>query len=89
MSVVEFGHRLYAVSIYEVSRMKRLKNVFGTCLMLLLGTSVLIPTALGQKLPSFGNVVIVLGENQNYTTTYNSKNMPYLTLLGQNLWTRS
>src|SRR5580704_17339028 len=83
MSVVEFGHRLYAVSIYEVSRMKRLKNVFGTCLMLLLGTSVLIPTALGQKLPSFGNVVIVLGENQNYTTTYNSKNMPYLTSLAK------
>jgi hypothetical protein len=30
-------------------------NVFGTCLMLLLGTSVLIPTALGQKLPPFGS----------------------------------
>jgi len=61
--------------------MKGLSNVFGLCLVLLLGTSVLIPSASGQTLPSFGNVVIVLGENQNYSTTYNSKNMPYLTFL--------
>lgn len=29
----------------------------------------------------FGHVVIVLGENTAYTTSYNSKNMPYLTSL--------
>ena len=61
--------------------MKRLNNLFGLCLVLLLGTSVLIPSASGQTLPSFGNVVIVLGENQDYSTSYNSKNMPYLTSL--------
>lgn len=61
--------------------MNRLKNVFGLCLGLLLGTSVLIPSASGQTLPSFGNVVIVLGENTDYSTSYNSTNMPYLTSL--------
>ncbi len=61
--------------------MKRLNNLFGLCLVLLLSASVLLPSAFAQALPSFGNVVIVLGENQNYTTTYNSKNMPYLTSL--------
>jgi hypothetical protein len=61
--------------------MKRLVNIFGVCLLLLLGTSVFIPSALGQTLPSFEHVVIVLGENQNYTTSYNSANMPYLTSL--------
>ena len=61
--------------------MKGLSNVLGLCLLLLLGASVFLPAALGQTLPSFGNVVIVLGENQNYSTSYNSKNMPYLTSL--------
>jgi len=61
--------------------MKRLNNMFGLCLVLLLGTSVLIPSASGQTLPSFGNVVIVLGENTDYSTSYNSTNMPYLTSL--------
>jgi acid phosphatase len=60
--------------------MKRLNNLFGLCLVLLV-TSVLIPAAFGQKPPSFGNVVIVLGENTNYSTSYNSTNMPYLTSL--------
>ena len=61
--------------------MKPLNKVFGLGLVVLLGTSVLIPSASGGTLPSFGNVVIVLGENQNYSTSYNSKNMPYLTSL--------
>jgi len=61
--------------------MKRLNNVFGLCLVLLLGTSVLTPSASGQTLPSFGNAVIVLGENTDYSTSYNSTNMPYLTSL--------
>lgn len=61
--------------------MKKLSNVFGVCMVLLLGTSVFIPSALGQTLPSFGNVVIVLGENTDYSTSYNSTNMPYLTSL--------
>jgi hypothetical protein len=65
---------------YEASCMKRR---FGRCLGLLLAASVLIPTAFGQKLPSFGNVVIVLGENQNYNVSYNSTNMPYLTSLAK------
>ena len=61
--------------------MKRVRNVFGLCLVLLLGTSVISPSASGQTLPSFGNVVIVLGENTDYSTSYNSTNMPYLTSL--------
>jgi|SRR5208337_864059 len=65
----------------EVSRMKRLNNVFGLCLVLLLGASLLVPSASGETLPSFGNVVIVLGENTDYGTSYNSTNMPYLTSL--------
>jgi phosphatidylinositol-3-phosphatase len=32
-------------------------------------------------LPTFGHVVVVLGENQTFTTTYNATNMPYLTSL--------
>jgi len=47
----------------------------------LLSAGVLLPAACSQTLPPFGNVVIVLGENQNYSTTYNSANMPYLTSL--------
>ncbi len=61
--------------------MKRLNSVSGICLALLLGASLLIPSALGQTLPSFGNVVIVLGENTDYSTSYNATNMPYLTFL--------
>jgi phosphatidylinositol-3-phosphatase len=61
--------------------MKRLYNLSALYLVLLLATSVLIPSALGQTLPSFDHVVIVLGENTNYTTSYNSTNMPYLTSL--------
>ena len=59
--------------------MKRLNNVFGLCLVLLLGASLLVPSASGETLPSFGNVVIVLGENTDYGTSYNSTNIPYLT----------
>ena len=47
----------------------------------MLVTSVLVPPAFCQSLPSFGNVVIVVGENQNFSTSYNSSNMPYLTSL--------
>jgi phosphatidylinositol-3-phosphatase len=61
--------------------LERLKNVFALYLLLLLGASVFIPKALGQTLPSFEHVVIVLGENTNYSTSYNSTNMPYLTSL--------
>ncbi len=55
------------------------KTVHGLALLLL--TCVLVPSAFSQALPSFGNVVIVVGENQNYSTSYNSSNMPYLTSL--------
>jgi len=48
---------------------------------LLLGASALIPSASAQTLPSFSNVVIVLGENTDYSTSYNSTHMPYLTSL--------
>jgi phosphatidylinositol-3-phosphatase len=37
--------------------------------------------AQAQTSPIFTHVVIVLGENQAYGTTYNSTNMPYLTAL--------
>jgi len=45
----------------------------------------ILPSAHAQTLPSFGHVVIVLGENTAYATSYNSKNMPYLTSLA-NTW---
>ena len=61
--------------------MKRLCQVFRLFLLLLLGASFVIPSGFAQTLPSFGNVVIVLGENQDFSTTYNSQNMPYLTSL--------
>lgn len=61
--------------------MNRLKKRFEISLILLLGTFAGVCPASGQTLPSFGNVVIVLGENQNYSTSYNSTNMPYLTSL--------
>ena len=61
--------------------MKGLSKKVGLYPALLLATWVLIPTAFCQTLPSFSNVVIVLGENQNYSTSYNSSNMPYLTSL--------
>ena len=61
--------------------MKQLNKMFGICLLILLGTSVFVPSALAQKLPAFEHVVIVLGENQNYDVSYNPTNMPYLTSL--------
>ncbi len=61
--------------------MNGLSKKFLPGLACLLVTSVLVSPAFGQSLPSFGNVVIVVGENQNYSTTYNSSNMPYLTSL--------
>jgi hypothetical protein len=61
--------------------MNRLSKVFGFCFVLLLGALGWVGRASGQTLPSFGNVVIVLGENTNYGTSYNSTNMPYLTSL--------
>jgi acid phosphatase len=61
--------------------MKLLNNLLGVSVVLLLATSVLISSASAQTLPSFGNVVIVVGENVDYSTSYNSTNMPYLTSL--------
>ena len=61
--------------------MTGLSKKAGLYLALLLATSALIPSALGQALPSFGNVVIVVGENTDFSTSYNSTNMPYLTSL--------
>ncbi len=61
--------------------MKGLTKKAGLYLTLLLAASVLIPSAFCQGLPSFGNVVIVVGENTDYSTAYNSKNMPFLTAL--------
>jgi hypothetical protein len=69
--------------------MKASSKVPGLCVALLLCASVAAPLACGQAssqaepatLPSFGHVFIVVGENQDYKTTYNSKNMPYLTSL--------
>ncbi len=52
----------------------------GLCLALLLAASVLIiPSALCQSLPTFTNVIIVVGENKDFSSAYNSTNMPYLT----------
>lgn len=53
----------------------------GLYFALLLTLAALLPSASGQTLPSFQNVVIVVGENTNYSTSYNSSNMPYLTSL--------
>lgn len=40
-----------------------------------------VPASAGQTLPSFGNVVVVVGENKDFRTTFNASNMPYLTSL--------
>jgi hypothetical protein len=61
--------------------MKQVKSVIKLGLMLLLSAAIFNSSALGQTLPKFENVVIVLGENQNYGISYNSTNMPYLTSL--------
>ncbi len=61
--------------------MKGLSRKVGLSLAVSLAMGVLVPSAFGQGLPSFGNVVIVVGENQNYSASYNSSNMPYLTSL--------
>jgi len=61
--------------------MKGLGRKAGLYLAVLLAASVLIPSALCQSLPSFENVVIVVGENKDFSTTFNSGNMPYLTSL--------
>lgn len=61
--------------------MNVLSRKAGLCLASLLAMFVLVPSAFCQTLPSFGNVVIVVGENQNYSTSYNNSNMPYLTSL--------
>ena len=53
----------------------------GLYLALLLAMAAFVPSALGQALPSFSNVVIVVGENQNNSTSYNMSDMPYLTSL--------
>ncbi|HEX8818054.1 MAG TPA: alkaline phosphatase family protein [Terriglobales bacterium] len=56
--------------------MKALTMKLVSALTLLLALS-----ASAQTLPSFKNVFIVFGENADYSTTYNSRNMPYLTSL--------
>ena len=63
-------------------------NVLGLCVALLLCAPIAVPLASGQAspqepaaLPSFGHVFVVVGENQDYKTTYNKTNMPYLTSL--------
>jgi hypothetical protein len=61
--------------------MKGLSKKAGLYLASALAMSILVPSAFCQGLPSFGNVVIVVGENQNYQTSYNASNMPYLTSL--------
>ena len=61
--------------------MKGLYKKAGLWLALLLAASILAPSAFCQGLPSFGNVVIVMGENTDYSTSYNSSNMPFLTSL--------
>ena len=61
--------------------MKGFAKKVGLSLGLLLAALVLVPSAFCQGLPSFGNVVIVVGENTDFSTSYNSANMPYLTSL--------
>jgi acid phosphatase len=41
------------------------------------------PAVSAQTLPRFGHAVLVVGENAAYKTTFNSKNMPYLTALAK------
>lgn len=53
----------------------------GFSLACLLAVCLLVPAAFCQTLPSFGNVVVVVGENKDFSTTYNASNMPYLTAL--------
>jgi phosphatidylinositol-3-phosphatase len=56
--------------------MKALVIRLAVCVTVLLAVS-----ATAQTLPSFKHVFIVFGENADYTTTYNARNMPYLTSL--------
>jgi phosphatidylinositol-3-phosphatase len=63
----------------------RLWLPFRLCTLFLLCTLISAPSASGQRArpapPKFVHVVIVVGENSDYTTTYNAQNMPYLTSL--------
>ena len=61
--------------------MKRFGKQVTLSLALLLAACILIPPAFCQGLPAFSNVVIVVGENKDFSTTYNSQNMPFLTSL--------
>jgi acid phosphatase len=61
--------------------MEALAKKSTLCVVLLLATFVPIPAAFCQGLPSFSNVIIVVGENKDFSTTYNSQNMPFLTSL--------
>jgi phosphatidylinositol-3-phosphatase len=56
--------------------MKALGICLAFCVMPLLAVS-----SAAQTLPSFKNVFIIFGENADYSTTYNPRNMPYLTSL--------
>jgi phosphatidylinositol-3-phosphatase len=51
-------------------------SLAGLAVIFVLGVA-----AQAQTLPNFGHVVMVLGENTAYSSSYNSKNMPYLTSL--------
>ena len=61
--------------------MKHLLKKFLLALASMLVTFFVVPPAFCQGLPSFGNVVIVVGENTEFSGRYNSSNMPYLTSL--------
>lgn len=58
-------------------------KLIGSYIALLLSACIAAPIASGQTsiTPSFGHIVIVVGENNDYAATYNSQNMPYLTSL--------
>jgi phosphatidylinositol-3-phosphatase len=63
-----------------------MKNSAASIPALALFASLVLPHICGSQtqpstLPTFGHVVIVLGENKTYSESYNSTNMPYLTSL--------
>ena len=66
--------------------MKGFAKKVGLSLGLLLAALVLVPSAFCQGLPSFGNVVIVVGENTDFSTSYNSDEHALLDFPGQPVW---
>jgi phosphatidylinositol-3-phosphatase len=63
--------------------MKAQRELLASCVAFLLWGSISVPLASAQTptTPTFGHVVIVLGENTDYKKSYNSNKMPYLTSL--------